>query len=131
MLLGCFGGDFQFANVEGKVTLDGEPLANALVRFNPQRSGESALVGPSSSGLTDEEGHYKLKTHEDRSGAVVGSHRVSISTYETRLVDPENSDRIEVVQKEMVPAKYRSPTELRFDLPPSGANEANFELTSN
>lgn len=129
LLLGC-GGQFQTADVSGVVTLDGEALSNASLFFQPQRRGSDPLVGPPSIGVTDEQGRYSLSTADGESGAVVGNHVVSISTFESRMVDPQNSDRVEVVSKERVPAEYRSPSQLRFTVPSDGSDAADFQLTS-
>lgn len=127
---GCGSSDFQIADVSGVVTLDGEPLSNAMVQFQPQRSGDSLVVGPTSFGTTDSAGHFVLKTRKHGDGAVVGSHRVSLSTFDQRLVDPQNSDRVEVLAKERVPSRYRAPTELVFEVPGRGTSEAKFDLQS-
>lgn len=123
---GC-GGPFQLAPVSGVVSLNGEPLEGAMVRFQPQRSGAEVVLGPASLGVTDSAGRYSLQTHTRETGAVVGAHSVSISTFDQRLVDPKNSDKVEVVSKERVPKQYHSPSELRFDVK-KGQNEANFDL---
>lgn len=128
-IVGC-GGEFPIAPVAGVVTLDGEPLPEASVYFQPQRRGDDPIVGPASQGVTDSEGRFTLSTVHGQAGAVVGRHSVSVSTYSSRLVDPKNSDRIEVVSPERVPPKYRVPGQLTFEVPAGGASEANFDLTS-
>ena len=129
-LVGCNDGPFKFADVSGVVTLDGQPLADAMVRFNPKRSGDSPMVGPSSFAVTDAEGRFDLKTHQGNYGAVVGPHVVSVSTYAAEPVDLQNSDEIRVLSKERVPKRYRSPSELTIDVPSGGVDDASFELTS-
>ncbi|QDT69332.1 hypothetical protein MalM25_22680 [Planctomycetes bacterium MalM25] len=129
LLVGC-GGEFQMAPVSGVVTLDGEPLANASLYFQPQRTGADPVVGPPSIGVTDEQGRYNLRAQSSDTGAVVGEHRVSISTFESRMVDPQNSDRVEIVSEERVPPRYRSPSELTYSVSRGGADDANFDLTS-
>lgn len=127
--LGC-GGEFPLASVSGVATLDGEALQNATVFFQPLRRGEDPIVGPPSIGVTDESGRFTLTTSDGNSGAIVGDHKVSVSTYESRMVDPKNSDRIEVVSKERVPSRYRGPAQITFTVPPGGTDEAEFELTT-
>jgi len=52
---GCSGRPKNIARrVSGKVTLGGQPLANAIVGFAPVEGGSAAL------GKTDENGNYKL-----------------------------------------------------------------------
>jgi len=60
--------------VEGTVTKDGLPLRGIEVVFLP----DADTVGPRASGLTDEAGHYRLRTDNGDDGAVVGKHRVLI-----------------------------------------------------
>lgn len=128
-VVGC-GGEFQTASVSGVVTLDGEPLSNASVYFQPQRRGSDPITGPPSIGVTDDQGRYNATTTEGHNGALVGAHRVSISTFEKRMVDPKNSDRTEVVSKERVPQRYRSPSELTLEVPSGGVSDADFQLIS-
>lgn len=125
--VGC-GGEFRLAPVEGVVTLDGEPLANASVYFQPKRNGESPIVGPPSIGVTDSEGRFEMLTTSQSDGAVVGPHVVSISTFEERMVNPQKSDRTEVVSEELVPSRYRNRSELTFTVPTGGTDNANFQL---
>jgi hypothetical protein len=67
---GCSGG-FQFAEVEGKLTKGGEPLGNVRVEFWPETD------GPRSTGVTNDQGVYTLKTEDGQQvGAVVGPHKV-------------------------------------------------------
>ena len=127
--VGC-GSEFPLADVSGVVTLDGEPLSNATVFFQPVQSSSNPVVGPPSIGVTDESGRYSVSTHKLGSGAVVGTHEVSISTFETRMKDPENSDALEVVSQERVPQRYRAPSELNFEVTSRGTDSADFSLTS-
>jgi lysophospholipase L1-like esterase len=59
------------APVEGTITLDGKPVANATVTF----AGEN---GRESQGVTDESGQFQLKTGS-ASGAVPGKYQIAIS----------------------------------------------------
>jgi hypothetical protein len=68
--VGCGGGP-PFAEVEGSVTKGGKPLPNVRVEFWPESN------GPKSTGVTDDGGHYVLKSEDGkRVGAMVGSHKV-------------------------------------------------------
>lgn len=62
--------------VEGTVTLDGQPLEGIAVTFLPE-PGQST-GGASASGVTDERGRYKLLTDDNRPGVVTGHHRVTL-----------------------------------------------------
>ena len=67
---GCSGGP-RLAEVTGTVRLNGMPLANVMVEFNPD-----AATGARSTGTTDENGRYTLVCDDQRPGAIVGPHRV-------------------------------------------------------
>jgi hypothetical protein len=62
--------------VEGTVKLDGVPVAQVHVEFIPDEGPET--VSPSSTGTTDDQGHYSLTCNNLKPGAVVGPHRVVI-----------------------------------------------------
>jgi len=87
--------------VTGKVTVGGQPLANALVTFAP-------ADGSPSFGRTDAEGNYNLIWSAQRGkpieGAQIGEHTVTITTFQPG--DPSAKPaRAEVPEK--VPYKYR------------------------
>jgi hypothetical protein len=60
-------------DVEGTLTVNGTPLVGVLVEFVPER--EESL--PTSNGLTDANGHYKMKCGT-KNGAYISKHRVVI-----------------------------------------------------
>lgn len=72
---GC-GAHVELAQVDGTLTFQGVPLANVLVTFIPEASGEAARVR--SLAVTDDEGRFRLQTDESQEGAVVGRHRVIV-----------------------------------------------------
>ncbi len=72
--VGCGQTEMPTVPVEGTVQLDGRPLENVLVRFLPDTvDGETC---PGSAGVTDAQGHFRLRCEDQRDGAVVGRHRV-------------------------------------------------------
>lgn len=126
VLLLCFCGCPSSGNigwVEGVVTLDGDPVEGATVRFYP------VVDGRGSSGKTDANGHYELRYTRSADGAIVGEHRVTVST---RVIadnyDPEN--KVEG-RAETMPKKYldRKKTELTATVE-SGSNTIDLPLTS-
>jgi len=126
VLQGCGGGGVRFAAVSGKVTLDGKPVAKALVTFNPVPQPGSNIAGDSASGTTDENGQYTLKSYVQGSwkdGAQVGKHKVTISLQVSR----GEGDRS--IIRETLPKKYNQETTLEADVT-SGKNEKDFPLTS-
>lgn len=134
---GCGRGP-QFADVQGRITLNGQPLPDLEVLFLPDP--KQGTVGPPSSGYTDEKGHYKLATNKDQSGAVVGTHRVTLRDLTTLptppMLDAEgNRERAKVkppAKVSRVPASYASSheTPLRAIEVKPGGRTLDFELGS-
>jgi hypothetical protein len=78
-LVGC-GGD-NYAPVSGVVQLNGEPLADAKLVFEPIGDTAGKTGGSPSYGRTDADGRYSLHSPvADRPGAALGQHRVRIIT---------------------------------------------------
>jgi hypothetical protein len=127
--IGCGGGDgFKIAPVTGQVTLGGRPLAGAFVQFQPMAGGDTVNSGPPSVGVTDADGRYALDVaHDRRKGAMVGQHRVRISTYREENL-AKDSDDTKVAQRELVPVKYNAKTTLVFQVPEGGTTSADFAL---
>ncbi len=107
---GCGAGDRpDLGRVGGVVTLDGRPLAEAFVHFDP-----GTVRG--STGVTDANGKYELTYIRDTKGAAIGEHTVRITK------------RTETAP-ETLPARYHAQTTLKAAVK-GGRNEFNFELTS-
>ena len=106
---GCSRGPVV-GQVEGTVLVDGKPVAGLKVFYYPPEGRPSRTV-------TDSAGHYKLKWKPDVGGALVGQHKVVISTI-------TEQDRVE-----RLPARYNSATELTADVQ-AGNNEIDFSLDS-
>ena len=73
---GCVG-KRPYGEVEGMVTLDGQPLANVEVVFLPDP--EKGNTGKRSVALTDAQGRYRLSSDAGQEGARAGFHRVCIN----------------------------------------------------
>jgi hypothetical protein len=124
---GCDGG--KVASVSGTVTLDGKPLPNVHVNFQPIAEGMNA-AGPGSHGKTDADGHYTLEVvGENRNGAYVGKHRVEI-TAATAEVDPTSDKPPPRQAGTPIPDEYNRNSTLTCTVPPGGKSDANFELLS-
>lgn len=123
-LAGGCGGGGAVAPVSGRVTLGGQPLADAVVTFQPIREQDAAaqVVG-GSVGRTDASGRYELRlVAPDKPGAAVGKHRVSIST---ATADP--ADDAKLPTGERVPAAWRDGSKT-FDIPAGGTLQADFAI---
>lgn len=130
---GCDKGP-KVAPVSGTVYVNGKPKAGLHVTFQPLGSESNPNPGRGSHAITDAEGRYSLKYDGADPGAVVGKHRVAISTVlegEGENYDPETgSPDGEPVKggSETIPPKYNDETELTFDVPPGGTDKADFKL---
>jgi len=120
-LVGLFvaGCGSKVASVKGKVTMDGQPLKNATVEFQPEDNSRP------SRGVTDESGYYRLKHTMRENGALIGSHKVRISTGS----ESDGQRGKPTIVPEIVPAKYNVKSELVKEVK-SGSNEINFDLDS-
>jgi hypothetical protein len=131
---GC--SDNKLAPVSGRVLVDGEPIANLVVLFQPMGSASNPNPGKGSAGRTDKDGRFTLEQDAGVPGAVVGKHKVAIFT---ALTDRElkintetgSEDGAPAGPKEIIPPKYNDQTELTFEVTSAGTTEANFNLVSN
>ena len=82
--------DARVSRVQGVVTLDGEPVADATVTFMPSEGGRPAF------GITGSDGSYELTTFNAGDGALLGSHAVAIMA-----VDEEVTDKAEAMANEL------------------------------
>lgn len=120
---GCMGDGGEpvpdLAAVSGVVTLDGSPLGNAKVIFEPQEVREKGRRRASSA-TTETDGSFELHYNADATGATPGKHKVMI------IKLPDNPDE---AGKQLIPAKYNEKTELTADVT-AGDNTTNFDLKS-
>lgn len=131
---GCGGGP-KTAPVSGTVLVDGKPMANLAVVFQPIGSKANENPGRGSYGTTDSNGKYTLFV-DGASGAVVGKHKVAIFTNLSKdqltstPADTGSTDGEEPASAEIIPPKYNDMTELTFDVPPGGTDKADFKVES-
>jgi hypothetical protein len=126
---GCSSEPYSVALVSGRLTLNGSPLPNATVTFQPIGSLQKD-PGPGSTGRTDADGRYALRivaVGGGRQGAVVGPHRVTITTQSGASSQPTPDDQ--APPPEILPTKYHSESKMRFEVPPEGTDRADFALT--
>jgi len=79
VICGCGGPAYEVAEVNGTVTINGQPGHQLRVQFVPNV--DAGTSGPTSTGDTDKQGRFTLEmrespTSEVRPGAVVGNHLV-------------------------------------------------------
>jgi hypothetical protein len=131
-LSGCGKGPYETAPVSGRVTLDGQPVANAAVMFQPVAPEGTVNPGPGSYGITDAEGRYTLKlVGKETRGAVVGKHKVRVENYTDPGDSSDDGPRKRVKPAQPIPGKYnRGEAILEFEVPADGTDKADFPLTS-
>ena len=140
--VGCGSSGPPVNLVEGKVTMDGSPLAGATVMFSPTSSG----TGRAAAGVTDASGVYKLTDMAATaagSGAATGDYLVAITksegdggggTGEESGSDYEYNPNpnAPMTMKSAVPDKYTRPESSGLTATvAAGKNEINFDLSSN
>jgi len=78
-VIGCSDGRLRTEPVIGLITLDGEPLADATVRFSPKVEGE----GAPGFARTNERGEYRLQTMQGNpdAGTLPGEYVVTVVKY--------------------------------------------------
>ena len=130
-LTGCGGGP-KFAAVSGRVTLNDQPLEGVAVDFQPT-SNSKEPPGPGSTGKTDKDGRYTLRSQLDASqaGAVVGKHQVRIWAPEgSQDRDADGRVKGKKTDRPLIPGRYHVNSELTFDVPAEGTDKADFALKS-
>ena len=116
LVAGCSKGK-PVGDVQGKVTVNGQPLAEGAVRFIPVNGDTSATGG------LIRDGAFRVEVP-------VAKQRVEISS---NMVDqektPPNATADQIVMKSLVPARYNSQSNVTLDVV-SGVNEVEYKLTN-
>ena len=102
LVAGC-GRSGAVVPVQGRVLLDGKPVAGAAVLFEPTSGGVPAT------GTTDSEGKFSLTTTGQGPGAAVGAHNVSVSKQTFAQPGRKVEEGEIVAMKSETPVKYASP----------------------
>ena len=125
LLAGCGRSGGNLAPVQGTVTLDGKPLAGAMVEFelDPGDNVYQKTTGSISRGKTDANGRYTLEFTHEEEGALVGKHIVRITT-RAMTIDAEGK---EVAVPERLPARFHRESKLTAEVEP-GSNQIDFPL---
>jgi hypothetical protein len=126
---GCSGSgdDLPREPVSGTVTLDGQPLANGSIQFNPMTQSGSAVSG----GATIQNGRFSIAREN---GLVPGTYRVAIysagsSGAQSKSASP-GSGRGADRPKELIPDKYNANSELKAEIKKGGASDLKYDLQS-
>jgi len=109
------------APVSGKVTYRGKAVPTGTVMFVPD-------AGPAATGEIGADGSYKLTTYATGDGAVIGTHKVTVTALQgmgDALPEQRNA-----TPPPLVPAKYLNgeTSGLVAEVKPGVKNEVNFDL---
>ncbi len=119
---------YDLAPVSGIVTLDGQPLAGAIVNFQPIATGDDVSVGPGSTARCNEKGQFVLVTTHGQKGAVVGEHKIRIYSRKNETDLSSDEDAAPVVER--VPEAFNYKSQVRFVVPPAGSDSADFAIVT-
>jgi hypothetical protein len=126
---GCGGGG-KTAQVSGRITINGQPLAHAKVAFQPIGGANKNEVGPTAQGETDADGKYTLTLiASGKKGATVGENLVSISKLEGPPSDPTNDNP--PPRPELVSPEWNTESKKKFTVTPDGTSKADFDVKPN
>ena len=79
LISGCGESVPDTVSAGGTVSFNDKPLANASVNFIPEN-------GKSANGVTDSQGKFTLTTFQPNDGAIVGTHKVTVTIVNTEEV---------------------------------------------
>lgn len=119
-LTGCGEAGPVFAEVNGKVLLDGQPMTKGFVITQPPAGrGANGPIGP--------DGTFQLTSGREP-GALVGAHQVAVVAYENPGAAGAEADMGRLI----VPLRYTSPasSQLTIEVTESGPNNPVLNLTS-
>ena len=109
---GCRKSGPELAPVSGRVTLNGKPLENADVVFQPDNGKSPAIA------RTDADGRYELAYKRGVMGGPVGQNTVQIRVSRELVRNPPH-----------IAARFNSQSELRREVK-AGQNEFDFDVTT-
>ena len=128
LLSGCGSGNV--APVSGLVTLNGKPIADVAVTFEPIVPEGQNVAGLSAFGVTGPDGRYTLKLFgTETRGATVGKNKVKFSGYAAPTDMSEEALKA-AKPKVNIPLRYFADSKFEFDVPAGGTDKADFQLTS-
>jgi hypothetical protein len=118
---GCGSKHAPMAPVEGRVLLDGRPLASGSVGTIP-------VAGRGAHGDVQSDGSFALHTFGKNDGALIGKHKVGVVLYDMKGPKSPESP----YGKLLIPQRYTNPESsgLTIDVQPDGNHDVVLELTS-
>ena len=121
LAIGCGPKGPELGEVEGIITLDGEPVPDAVITYVPMFPDG---VECKSSDKTDANGYYRIRYNRERYGVKLGEYMVQASTRdEVRQLDGSKKFIREVIPK--VYWSIESPVIVNVE---AGKNDLNLEM---
>ena len=129
----------ELVKVTGTITLDGEPVEGAHIRFSPEAGGSAAYA------VSDRRGRYELRTFDPGDGAIPGKYGISATKEVTEPgMEFDSQAAMEAYVKEhgerpsrgkavnALPDKYATmdTSELTADITVAKKNHFDLELKS-
>ncbi len=113
---GC--GSSSTGTVDGTITLEGKPLADAVITFSNEDNTVYAMAN------TDQKGAFQLVQGVDQTGLPAGEYQVAISTYVPANPD---ADPPTPEKPELIPAEFNLESTVK-KVVTEGANEFHFAI---
>jgi hypothetical protein len=130
VICGC-GYGRKVAPVSGVVTLNGKPIADVAVTFEPIVPEGQSIAGLSAFGVTGADGRYSLKLYgTETRGATVGKNRVKFTGFTAPTDMSEEALNKAARSKVNIPIRYWGDSKIECDVPAGGTDKADFQLTS-
>jgi hypothetical protein len=114
---------YDLVPVKGTVKINGTPAANIFVQCMPDIM--AGTKGPTSTGITDVNGNFELKTERNEVGAVPGKHVVILSDMDEErpaqdqvAVKPPRIDSLYTTAKGGLKVEISSGNDLSIEIPP-------------
>lgn len=98
----------NIGRVSGSVLVNGSPGVGISIRFEPVTGDRASFA------VTDSRGRYELLMADSRPGALVGDHRVRLTT--SAMVPVRGDNERLIIQGETLPSRYNVTTELRANV---------------
>jgi hypothetical protein len=108
---GCGSSGPELAPVSGHVRLDGRPLQDASITFQPDDAKRPSY------GSTDAEGRYQLAYRRGEEGALVGNHTVRITVSREIVRNPPR-----------ILPEYNTQSTLKVEVKSGENNEFDFDV---
>ena len=89
LTIGCGKPQLPLGQVRGRLTVDGEPVAAAKIRFEPVAGGRPSFAE------SDRTGYYTLRYNARRMGALPGEHTVRVTTFQEAYEPLEGEDTVD------------------------------------